>query len=103
MVSTPHYCFGFAWPKILWPMMWSMPWGYRWCEGIDAPTRPRGIDADAIGFFVGRLTVVETRLNMKKRFDVKLARIVAKETYLPFVTVENKFKALAAHGALAET
>lgn len=40
---------------------------------------------------------------MKKMFDVKLARIVAKETYLPFVTVESKFKALAAHGALAET
>lgn len=40
---------------------------------------------------------------MKKRFDIKLARAVAKKTDLSFVTAESKVEALATHGALAET
>lgn len=40
---------------------------------------------------------------MKKRFNIKLARAVAKKTDLSFITAERKFKALATHGALAET
>ncbi|XP_075642343.1 fumarate hydratase 1, mitochondrial isoform X2 [Castanea sativa] len=48
-------------------------------------------------------TAVGTGLNTKKGFDVKIAAAVAEETNLPFVTVENKFEALAAHDAFVET
>ncbi|CAI0406836.1 unnamed protein product [Linum tenue] len=47
-------------------------------------------------------TAVGTGLNTKKGFDVKIARAVAEETNLPFVTAENKFEALAAHDAFVE-
>lgn len=48
-------------------------------------------------------TAVGTGLNTKKGFDVKIAKAVAEETNLPFVTAENKFEALAAHDAFVET
>ncbi|CAN4093030.1 unnamed protein product [Withania somnifera] len=48
-------------------------------------------------------TAVGTGLNRKKGFDIKIAAAVAEETNLPFVTAENKFEALAAHDAFAET
>lgn len=48
-------------------------------------------------------TAVGTGLNTKKGFDIKIAAAVAEETNLPFVTAENKFEALAAHDAFAET
>lgn len=48
-------------------------------------------------------TAVGTGLNTKKGFDVKIAKAVAEETNLPFVTAENKFEALAAHDSFVET
>ncbi|KAF8203676.1 L-Aspartase-like protein [Pholiota molesta] len=48
-------------------------------------------------------TAVGTGLNTKKGFDVKVASEISKITGLHFVTAPNKFEALAAHDALAET
>jgi fumarate hydratase class II len=47
-------------------------------------------------------TAVGTGLNSKKGFDVKVAKAVADDTGLPFVTAPNKFEALAAHDAIVE-
>eukprot|EP00897_Mesotaenium_endlicherianum_P005724 jgi/Mesen1/517/ME000104S10612 len=47
-------------------------------------------------------TAVGTGLNTKKGFDVKVAKAVADDTGLPFVTAENKFEALAAHDAVVQ-
>ncbi|CAN1324189.1 Fumarate hydratase 2 [Linum perenne] len=47
-------------------------------------------------------TAVGTGLNTKRGFDVKIAKAIAEETRLPFVTAENKFEALAAHDAFVE-
>ncbi|KAI5055032.1 hypothetical protein GOP47_0030177 [Adiantum capillus-veneris] len=47
-------------------------------------------------------TAVGTGLNTEKGFDVKVAKAVAHETGLPFVTAENKFEALATHDAIVE-
>ncbi|GBG78138.1 hypothetical protein CBR_g26174 [Chara braunii] len=47
-------------------------------------------------------TAVGTGLNTRKGFDVKVAKAIAEETGLPFVTAENKFEALAAHDAFVE-
>ncbi len=41
-------------------------------------------------------------LNSKKGFDVKVAKAVADDAGLPFVTAPNKFEALAAHDAIVE-
>ncbi len=48
-------------------------------------------------------TAVGTGLNTPKGYDVKVAEEIASLTGLPFRTAENKFEALAAHGALVET
>ncbi|WP_062111404.1 class II fumarate hydratase [Aureimonas sp. AU40] len=46
-------------------------------------------------------TAVGTGLNAPVGFDVKIADEIASLTGLPFRTAENKFEALASHGALA--
>jgi fumarate hydratase class II len=46
-------------------------------------------------------TAVGTGLNAPVGFDVKIAEEIASLTGLPFRTAENKFEALASHGALA--
>lgn len=45
-------------------------------------------------------TAVGSGLNSPKGFDKKFAQMVANITNLPFKTAENKFEALASHGAL---
>lgn len=47
-------------------------------------------------------TAVGTGLNTKKGFDTAVAKAVADDTGLPFVTAPNKFEALAAHDAVVE-
>lgn len=47
-------------------------------------------------------TAVGTGLNTHPEFAEKVARQIAKETGLPFVSAENKFEALAAHDSLVE-
>ena len=47
-------------------------------------------------------TAVGTGLNTIEGYDVEIARRIAKETGLPFVTAPNKFEALAAHDAMIE-
>eukprot|EP00163_Fabomonas_tropica_P007758 TRINITY_DN17433_c0_g1_i1.p1 TRINITY_DN17433_c0_g1~~TRINITY_DN17433_c0_g1_i1.p1 ORF type:complete len:498 (-),score=171.84 TRINITY_DN17433_c0_g1_i1:223-1716(-) len=47
-------------------------------------------------------TAVGTGLNTPVGFDVAVAKEIAAETGLPFVTAPNKFEALAAHDALVE-
>ncbi|CEG41459.1 fumarate mitochondrial [Plasmopara halstedii] len=47
-------------------------------------------------------TAVGTGLNTSKGYDAEIARIIAEETKLPFVTAPNKFEALAAHDAVVE-
>jgi fumarate hydratase, class II len=44
-------------------------------------------------------TAVGTGINTHPKFAVKVAKVIAKETGLPFVTAENKFAALSAHHA----
>lgn len=46
-------------------------------------------------------TAVGTGLNSPIGFDVKIAAEIARLTGLPFRTADNKFEALASHGALA--
>uniref|UniRef100_A0A7S0J3U6 fumarate hydratase n=1 Tax=Calcidiscus leptoporus TaxID=127549 RepID=A0A7S0J3U6_9EUKA len=47
-------------------------------------------------------TAVGTGLNTTEGYDVEIARLIAEETQLPFVTAPNKFEALAAHDAIIE-
>jgi fumarate hydratase class II len=47
-------------------------------------------------------TAVGTGLNTSKGYDVEIAKYIAEETGLPFVTAPNKFEALAAHDAVVE-
>uniref|UniRef100_A0A7S2KHJ5 fumarate hydratase n=1 Tax=Leptocylindrus danicus TaxID=163516 RepID=A0A7S2KHJ5_9STRA len=47
-------------------------------------------------------TAVGTGLNTKEGYDVDIAKIIADETSLPFVTAPNKFEALAAHDSIIE-
>lgn len=47
-------------------------------------------------------TAVGTGLNTSKGYDAEIAKIIAEETGLPFVTAPNKFEALAAHDAVVE-
>ncbi len=47
-------------------------------------------------------TAVGTGLNTHPQFAVEVAKTIAAETKVPFVTAENKFEALAAHDALVE-
>lgn len=47
-------------------------------------------------------TAVGTGLNTHPQFAVEVAKEIAKETQLPFVSAENKFEALATHDALVE-
>ncbi|MBX2961290.1 MAG: class II fumarate hydratase [Cyclobacteriaceae bacterium] len=47
-------------------------------------------------------TAVGTGLNTPKGYDVLVARKIAELTGYPFVTVPNKFEALAAHDAMVE-
>lgn len=47
-------------------------------------------------------TAVGTGLNTSKGYDAEIAKIIAEETKLPFVTAPNKFEALAAHDAVVE-
>lgn len=47
-------------------------------------------------------TAVGTGLNAKKGFAEAVAKAVANDTGLPFVTAPNKFEALAAHDAIVE-
>jgi fumarate hydratase class II len=47
-------------------------------------------------------TAVGTGLNTSKGYDVEIAKYIAEETGLPFVTAPNKFEALAAHDAIVE-
>jgi fumarate hydratase class II len=47
-------------------------------------------------------TAVGTGLNTPKGYDKLVAKIIARETELPFRTAENKFEALAAHDAMVE-
>lgn len=47
-------------------------------------------------------TAVGTGLNTKKGFDVAVAKQVADDTGLPFITAPNKFEALAAHDSIVE-
>ncbi len=48
-------------------------------------------------------TAVGTGINTPPKYDVNVARHIAKLTKLPFKTAENKFEALAAHDAIVET
>ncbi len=48
-------------------------------------------------------TAVGTGINTPPGYSEKVARQIAKLTGLPFVTAENKFEALAAHDAMAES
>ncbi|MEQ8549085.1 MAG: class II fumarate hydratase [Cyclobacteriaceae bacterium] len=48
-------------------------------------------------------TAVGTGLNTPEGYDVLVAKKIAENTGLPFVTAENKFEALAAHDAIVET
>ncbi|KAL0585117.1 hypothetical protein ABG067_005013 [Albugo candida] len=47
-------------------------------------------------------TAVGTGLNTSKGYDVEIAKYIAEETELPFITAPNKFEALAAHDAVVE-
>lgn len=47
-------------------------------------------------------TAVGTGLNTHPQFAVEVAKAIAKETGIPFVSAENKFEALASHDALVE-
>nr|CCA23244.1 unnamed protein product [Albugo laibachii Nc14] len=47
-------------------------------------------------------TAVGTGLNTSKGYDVEIAKFIADETRLPFITAPNKFEALAAHDAIVE-
>lgn len=47
-------------------------------------------------------TAVGTGLNTHPQFAVEVAKTIAAETKVPFVSAENKFEALAAHDALVE-
>ncbi len=47
-------------------------------------------------------TAVGSGLNTVKGYDVEIAKIIAEETGLPFVTAPNKFEALAAHDSIVE-
>ena len=47
-------------------------------------------------------TAVGTGLNTPKGYDKLVAKKIAKDTGLPFVTAKNKFEALAAHDAIVE-
>ncbi len=47
-------------------------------------------------------TAVGTGINTPDKYDVNVARHIAKLTKLPFKTAENKFEALAAHDAIVE-
>uniref|UniRef100_A0A7S3V6H0 fumarate hydratase n=1 Tax=Chaetoceros debilis TaxID=122233 RepID=A0A7S3V6H0_9STRA len=47
-------------------------------------------------------TAVGTGLNTIKGYDVAIAKQIASEASLPFVTAPNKFEALAAHDSLVE-
>jgi len=48
-------------------------------------------------------TAVGTGLNTKEGYDKEIAKMIAKETGLPFVTAPNKFESLAAHDAIVES
>jgi fumarate hydratase class II len=48
-------------------------------------------------------TAVGTGLNTPKGYDVLVAKYIAEFSGLPFITAENKFKALAAHDAIVES
>ena len=48
-------------------------------------------------------TAVGTGINTPPKYDVTVAKHIAKLTRLPFKTAENKFEALAAHDAIVET
>lgn len=48
-------------------------------------------------------TAVGTGLNTPAGYDVLVAKKIAQNAGLPFVTAENKFEALAAHDAIVET
>ena len=47
-------------------------------------------------------TAVGTGINTPPKYDINVARHIAKLTKLPFKTAENKFEALAAHDAIVE-
>jgi fumarate hydratase class II len=47
-------------------------------------------------------TAVGTGINTPPKYDVNVAKHIAKLTKLPFRTAENKFEALAAHDAIVE-
>merc|ERR1712183_111961 len=47
-------------------------------------------------------TAVGTGLNTTVGYDTEIAKMIAEETGLPFVTAPNKFEALAAHDSLVE-
>jgi fumarate hydratase class II len=47
-------------------------------------------------------TAVGTGLNTVEGYDTAIAKAIAEETNLPFVTAMNKFEALAAHDSLVE-
>jgi fumarate hydratase, class II len=47
-------------------------------------------------------TAVGTGINTPTKYDVNVAKHIAKLTKLPFKTAENKFEALAAHDAIVE-
>ncbi len=47
-------------------------------------------------------TAVGTGLNTHPKFAVEVAKMIASETKIPFVSAENKFEALASHDALVE-
>ena len=47
-------------------------------------------------------TAVGTGINTPPKYDVNVAKHIAKLTKLPFKTAENKFEALAAHDAIVE-
>ncbi len=48
-------------------------------------------------------TAVGTGINTPPKYDVNVAKHIAKLTKLPFKTAENKFEALAAHDAIVES
>jgi fumarate hydratase, class II len=47
-------------------------------------------------------TAVGTGLNTIEGYDIAIAKLIADETSIPFITAPNKFEALAAHDSLVE-
>ena len=72
--------------------MWQVANGIRRAEAAVPALCELALGATAVG----------TGLNTTEGYDVEIAKMIADETGLPFVTAPNKFEALAAHDAVVE-